>query len=709
MAKVKEDLKDKVFGELKVIEYAGNSQWLCECSCGERCLKKTGHLTGGYVKTCGHKNGSNKLKDMKGMHFGKLEVIEYAGNSHWLCRCECKNEITVRGWDLRNNKKSSCGSCSSGSSALEDLKDKTFGYWHVNEYVGNKQWDCTCTLCNRHFNVYSANLKKGSKSCVECSGKLKIKNDYVKSNNIKTGTVDKYLGHSYYECTCGNCGAKVKRYSTSISETDTILCKHCSPLRLLKNMKDKTINNWHVLEYLGGQRWICECTLCGKQSEVFGYNLRSEHSTSCGCSLRKDLVNKHIGEWDVLEYVGDYKYLCRCSCNNEKLVHGYYLRNGESKSCGCKKWDNIKNTLLGRYGEIAPIKIKSSARTIEQINILNSKELLTEYIVSLGKKPSVAELERQLGVQASSILKHVHNYELENLVDINSRHSRQELDVLGILNNIFEDSEVILVDREVLNGKELDIYIPSKKLAFEINGTYWHSSIYKNDEYHKAKTMKCREKGIRLIHLFEYEWNNNEMHDKLVNHILNVCDDTNKAQIYARDCEVKRVNQSEYKIFCEKYHLQGYTQASIVYGLYRGNDLLQVMSFGEPRFSSECQYELIRLCVKDGYSVIGGSERLFKHFIDDYNPSSILSYCDIAKFTGNVYKRLGFKLERYTSPGYVWVNPSDDTCVTRYQAQKHKLVEKGLGTEDQTEVEIMESIGFLKVCNCGNAVYKWVK
>lgn len=38
----------------------------------------------------------------------------------------------------------------------------------------------------------------------------------------------------------------------------------------------------------------------------------------------------------------------------------------------------------------------------------------------------------------------------------------------------------------------------------------------------------------------------------------------------------------------------------------------------------------------------------------------------------------------------------------RYQTQKQKLLKLGLGTEEQTEKEIMLNNGFLQVYNCGN-------
>lgn len=59
--------------------------------------------------------------------------------------------------------------------------------------------------------------------------------------------------------------------------------------------------------------------------------------------------------------------------------------------------------------------------------------------------------------------------------------------------------------RKVISPKELDIYLPDLKLAIEYNGLYWHSNKRQKPEYHLNKSLVCREKNIRLIHIYEFE------------------------------------------------------------------------------------------------------------------------------------------------------------------------------------------------------------
>lgn len=67
--------------------------------------------------------------------------------------------------------------------------------------------------------------------------------------------------------------------------------------------------------------------------------------------------------------------------------------------------------------------------------------------------------------------------------------------------------EIIRNSRKILDGKyELDIYLPTLKLAIEYNGIYWHA--VENGcaiDYHTNKSIACREKNVRLIHIYEFE------------------------------------------------------------------------------------------------------------------------------------------------------------------------------------------------------------
>ena len=68
------------------------------------------------------------------------------------------------------------------------------------------------------------------------------------------------------------------------------------------------------------------------------------------------------------------------------------------------------------------------------------------------------------------------------------------------------DFDIISNNRKILNGKELDIYIPSLNKAIEFNGKYWHYGRNFIPGKHALKSNLCREKGIKLLHIREDLW-----------------------------------------------------------------------------------------------------------------------------------------------------------------------------------------------------------
>ena len=55
-----------------------------------------------------------------------------------------------------------------------------------------------------------------------------------------------------------------------------------------------------------------------------------------------NLIGQKFGRLLVISEAGSdkhqkIKWLCQCDCNVEKVVHGYSLRRGDTKSCGCLK------------------------------------------------------------------------------------------------------------------------------------------------------------------------------------------------------------------------------------------------------------------------------------------------------------------------------------------------------------------------------------
>ena len=285
-----------------------------------------------------------------------------------------------------------------------------------------------------------------------------------------------------------------------------------------------------------------------------------------------------------------------------------------------------------------------------------------------------------------------------------------ERELFDYINQLLPNNTIEENNRTILNGKEIDVYVPELKIGFEMNGLIWHSNKFEIDNtYHIKKTETALKKGITLIHIFEDEWLlKNEICKSRISNILGV---TNK-KIYARNCVIKEVSYKDTVTSLETNHIQGKTASSINIGLYYNNTLIQLMTFGKKRINVGCKhndnhYELIRFCNELNTIVIGGASKLFKYFINKYNPDEIISYADRRWSQGNLYEKLGFVLTHTSKPNYFYV--INKKRINRYTLRKNVLVEKYGCPKEMTEKDFCYNKGWYRIYDCGCLCYKWKK
>lgn len=313
-----------------------------------------------------------------------------------------------------------------------------------------------------------------------------------------------------------------------------------------------------------------------------------------------------------------------------------------------------------------------------------------------------------------------------------------ELEIIKTLSNLGLWEQIVIHNRTILKPKELDIYIPHFNLAIEYNGLMYHSIwLYPQHkmfitpemeiqykDYHYNKTQLCESKWIQLLHIFENEWLNPIKQDIWKSIISNKCK-LNKSitqSIYARKCDIRVINSQESKQFLDKNHLQWNAHSSIRLWLYYNNELVQLMTFGKPRFSKTYDWELYRFATKTYTQVIWGASKIFKHFINNYVKKweSIVTYADRRYSQWQVYNVLGFtQIEKQKMLNYyyfnsnIWLNKV--VLYSRIKFQKHKLknlYERWLlisYDESLTESQNMYNNWYRKIYDCGNLVFEYIK
>lgn len=348
--------------------------------------------------------------------------------------------------------------------------------------------------------------------------------------------------------------------------------------------------------------------------------------------------------------------------------------------------------------------IDARRRNSLSVSILSDKEKLQEIYKNGLTCEQIAE---KFGTTKSTVSRWLNIYGIE-IREPNSyerkikRVSKEENNVFEYIQSIYS-GEIKQSNRSVLNGKELDIFIPEKNLAIEYNGLYSHQyrptetkeCLIKGKSYHLQKTVSCEKNGIQLLQFYSDEWN---LKQNIVKSIISSKLGLNK-KIYARKCDKVILNVYEKNQFLNNNHIQGEDKSKIKLGLSYNGELVCIMTFCKSRFNSTYEWELSRFANKQGINVVGGFSRLLKWFREQYE-GSIVSYADRRYSNGNVYIQNGFEVVRINSPSYYYV---DKNCLRRYNRMKFQ--KKLIGAYDCTEYEKAREMGYNKIFDCGTICF----
>lgn len=261
-------------------------------------------------------------------------------------------------------------------------------------------------------------------------------------------------------------------------------------------------------------------------------------------------------------------------------------------------------------------------------------------------------------------------------------------------------------NRTILDGYEIDVFIPKLKIGIEYNGLKWHSEKFRNRYYHIAKTVKACNKGIKLIQIFEDEYINNK--EIVLSKIKSLLHKNNDVLVsMARKCNVQEISKKDAKEFIDKNHIQGYKGCSIAIGCFDEETIVGVMTFEK----DNDEWILNRFATDINRKCPGVGGKLFSFFVKNYNPTIVKSYADLRWTVDkdkNLYTNIGFKLDGILKPEYKYVNSSHPTeRIHKFNFRK-KIMEKRYGTDsNKTETELTESLGYYKIWDCGMLKYIW--
>ena len=519
-----------------------------------------------------------------------------------------------------------------------------------------------------------------------------------------------------------------------------IICKTCS--KKFKSIKSLVLHIGHAnnnqnhpkdtQEYYDrylkkDNEGICQNIKCPNGHPITSFqNITKGYSVGCcnSCSQLVSSVRKKIRDTCKEKYGHDHHLKNKSIL--KKRESDYITKTGKRNPM---QIDEIKtrsvSTRMTRSDEIQKVREETNLLKFGVKNVMQNETVankLSKLFIDRTKNEIISRLN-QLDLEvlnytkcsSQNLLKckkcnHLFNAIPNHLFDerrynycsnCSIGYGATQNEVSDFCKQYYEDVECN--NRKILDGKEIDVYIPEIKLGIEFNGLYWHGECKgkKDKNYHLNKTLLAKEKGIQLIHIFEDEWIEKQ---EIVKSILLAKMGKLTNRIFARKCEIKEINNNNIaRDFLDNHHIQGYVRGTHI-GLYYNNVLVSMASFGKNRYSNG-GYELLRFCNHCYLTVVGGMSKLIKYFIRHNYINKLITYADLRFGIGHSYNTCGFVKTHISPPGYFYTDSFSRESRIKYQ--KHKLSNKlKIFDSNLTEWENMQLNGYDRIWDCGNNVYE---
>lgn len=411
----------------------------------------------------------------------------------------------------------------------------------------------------------------------------------------------------------------------------------------------------------------------------------------------------------------------------------------------CKEHSKIAMSKGGTIGGVAPAWNKGLTSDVDSRLALQSAKMKGEGNHFFGKKHSqdtIRKISQKKTLATSSIEERIieRQREFTLLTPLEEYHSRQqqyllfkcttcgeeqpktlqafergsrcykchpvgksnwELQVYDFVKEIASDA--VSGDKSVISPKEIDIYVPSKRLGIECHGLYWHSEAARSDDEfdkrkHLSKFQLAQEKGVKLLQLFEDEWRDKrDICESMIRHRLGL--DSVRCKTWST--KIVEMTTEEERNFFDRNHIAGYTPSKVSWSLVDRNGIrVAALSVRSPRHQSKYNnhIEVARFALEKDLNVPGGLSKLMAHaskWAKKEGYSSIMTYVDRRIGGGAGYAASGFEKVSETDVDY-WYTDNE----LRYDRFKFRA------QDGKPEKLVAAQAKVHKIYGCGSIVFK---
>lgn len=222
--------------------------------------------------------------------------------------------------------------------------------------------------------------------------------------------------------------------------------------------------------------------------------------------------------------------------------------------------------------------------------------------------------------------------------------------------------------QRILGGREIDIFIPSRNIGIEFHGLYWHSEPFRGKYYHLEKYNAASSLGIKLIQIFEDEWDTHqyEIKERLRELLYNtvVLPDNHQLSHAILDdvIEITVFNQ-----------IVSFTQTMGVW----------VMK-AQPHTTE--------------YSITNA----FRYFVREFNPHAVIMHVDHRWMSDSLALSLNFDYKSSSAPRVWYIDRGTWVRINRSETIKRLC---SLATLGSKKSYIREN--YLRIWDCGYSTWVW--
>lgn len=297
------------------------------------------------------------------------------------------------------------------------------------------------------------------------------------------------------------------------------------------------------------------------------------------------------------------------------------------------------------------------------------------------------------------------------------------------LKKIFPNFTKMNYRPEWMEGLEIDLYDPERKLGIEYHGLLFHCSRRcKDNMRHKRKADLAERAGIQLIQIYETEWlQKRECVIDKIDAILHM----DMTSVYARKLELKIMNsdkeRAEVNSFMEENHIQGKAPYKWGVALMDNSGIVAACTFrygtgyaaGGQAEGTDKYWELNRFASRLHTSVTGGLSRCISAFAKEHpDVDSVVSFADRRWTcpTRSAYSSSGFTEVCRVEPNYMYTKLDAKKPLLNKQFMRKAAIarrasvagskESSVYSPDKTEFQMATELGYYRIYDAGKIKYR---